>query len=219
MTPAMDTVRALSCEAPSLQWGVAARTLQGEVASGDAYVVLAHPRGMLVAVIDALGHGTAAADPAARAVDTMSRHAHDPLLSIVQRCHDALVGTRGVVMSVASFDVAARHMTWVGIGNVEGVLLFADPGARSPRAVLVQRGGIVGARLPQSHVRVIPVSDGDTLVFATDGVRTGFLDAPAPAGAPQAIADDIMARHCRGTDDALVLVARFSTSGGAPVAA
>lgn len=215
MTPVLAPPR----ETPSLQWGVAARTLPGEVASGDAYVICAHPRGMLVGVIDALGHGTAAAAPATRAVDTISRYAHEPLLSIVRRCHDALRGTRGVVMSVASFDLAACQMTWVGIGNVEGVLLFADPGSGSPRTVLVHRGGIAGGGLPQSQVRVIPVSDGDTLVFATDGIRTGFLDAPAPVGTPQAIADDIMARHCKGTDDALVLVVRFSTSGGPRVAA
>ena len=215
---ATDTIRELSHEAASLQWGVAAKALQGELASGDAYVVCAHPRGMLVAVIDALGHGIAAADPAARTVDIISRHAHDPLLSIVQSCHEAMTGTRGVVMSVASFDVAERQMTWVGIGNVEGVLLFAAQTASSPRAVLVQRGGIVGVRLPQLRVRVIPISDGDTLVFATDGVRTDFLDGLAPAGTPQGIADDIMARHCKGTDDALVLVARFSTSGGAVTA-
>jgi hypothetical protein len=51
-------------------------------------------------------------------------------------------------------------------------------------------------------------------VLATDGVRPVFGEWPAPAEAPQEVADRILADQSRGTDDALVLVARYR--GGSP---
>jgi hypothetical protein len=56
---------------------------------------------------------------------------------------------------------------------------------------------------------VIPVGAGDTLVFATDGIGTGFLADVSARDDPQGIADQILARYGKGTDDALVLVARY----------
>lgn len=198
---------------PTLDWGVAHRVLEGETASGDTHTVQPHPRGMVVAVIDALGHGAEAAMPAQRAVDAITRHVRDPILNLLQRCHDDLVGTRGVVMSIASFDFHDRTMTWMGIGDVEGVLIFGDQNAQPSRTTLVNRGGIVGGRLPVSRPWVIPINDGDTLIFATDGIRTPFADRITLTGTPKEIADGILERERKGTDDALVLVARFRATG------
>src|SRR5207247_587433 len=83
-----------------------------------------------------LGHGADAAAAARAAVAALDRHAEESVLPLVQRCHQALAGTRGVVMSVAFFDPSDHAMTWLGVGNVEGVLLYTDPGARPVRASL-----------------------------------------------------------------------------------
>jgi hypothetical protein len=53
------------------------------------------------------------------------------------------------------------------------------------------------------------LSPGDTLVMATDGVRSGFAADLPLHGSPQALADEILARDGKRTDDALVLVARY----------
>ena len=51
---------------------------------------------------------------------------------------------------------------------------------------------------------------GDTLILATDGIRSDFLGALLPQGdPPQALADHILARWSKQTDDALVLVVRY----------
>src|SRR3989442_542063 len=52
------------------------------------------------------------------------------------------------------------------------------------------------------------------LIFATDGIREGFADGLSPEAAPQHLADQILARHGKGTDDALVLVARYLGGAG-----
>jgi hypothetical protein len=188
-----------------VEWGTAGAALEGD-RSGDAHVVAAFPHGALVAAIDGLGHGPEAADAAEEAARILAAHAGEPLDVLVRRCHDALRRTRGAVLSVASFDARVGAMTWVGVGNVEAILLRAAPGGRES---LATRGGVVGYQLPPLRSAVLPVREGDTLVLATDGIRSGFVAELAPGPAPEALAQAILAGHARGSDDALVVVARY----------
>ncbi|HVH67098.1 MAG TPA: SpoIIE family protein phosphatase [Gemmatimonadales bacterium] len=193
-----------------LEWGVATLTLPGERESGDLHLVKAVARGVLVAVVDGLGHGSEAAAAAHAAVAALDLHAGESVLPLLERCHRALQGTRGAVMSLALFDPAGRSMTWAGVGNVEGRLLYADGPGRVPRlrGSLVTRGGIVGSELPRVQSQTLPVGAGDTLIFATDGIKEGFADGLPADVTPQQLADQILACCGKSTDDALVLVAR-----------
>jgi negative regulator of sigma-B (phosphoserine phosphatase) len=67
----------------------------------------------------------------------------------------------------------------------------------------------VGLQVPSLRTAVLPVAPGDTLVLATDGIRSGFAEKLSPEASPQQLADGILARDVKGTDDALVLVARY----------
>src|SRR6266545_6291365 len=147
-----------------VHWGVATLALTGQTESGDLHLVAPVKHGVLVAVVDGLGHGEEAAAPAKIAVHTLEQFAEEPPLSLVQRCHAALKGTRGVVLSLARLDAHRGTMTWLGIGNVEGLLHHAHWAERSARASLVTRGGIVGSELPAVQAAVLPVEPGDTLV-------------------------------------------------------
>ncbi len=197
----------------ALEWGVASRRLAGEPESGDLHLVKAFDGGVLVAVVDGLGHGPEAAAAASRAVVTLKAHAAEPVDALLKRCDEALRGTRGAVLSLASFNTGRREMTWVGLGNVEGLLLTAHENGERERQSLVMRGGVLGSRLPPVHPAALPIRPGDTLILATDGVRADFATGDVPAEAPQRLADRILTRWAKATDDALVLVARFT---GAP---
>ncbi|OLD81508.1 MAG: hypothetical protein AUI33_00940 [Ignavibacteria bacterium 13_1_40CM_2_61_4] len=199
-----------------IEWGVATLALPGQAESGDLHLVKPVGSGVLVAVVDGLGHGAEAATAAQAAVAALERHATESPVALVERCHRALKGTRGAVMSVAVFARPERSMTWLGVGNVEGLLLYGDGATRpgSPRASLVTRGGIVGSELPRLHPAVLRIAPGDMLIFATDGIREGFAEGLSHEAAPQQLADQILARHGKGTDDALVLVARYLGGAG-----
>jgi hypothetical protein len=119
------------------------------------------------------------------------------------------MGTRGVAMSLAQFSVTDDTMTWLAIGNVEGVLVRSEPGSSPAREAVIMRGGVIGSRLPPLQATVVAVAPGDLLVFATDGVRPGFSALANPIHAPKKIADAILATHGKDTDDALVLAARY----------
>ncbi len=195
-----------------IEWGAAASTLPGQAVSGDRFVVVPFPGGVLVAVADGLGHGEAAALAAEIAVAILAQCAAEPVTALIQRCHEALLTTRGVVMSLASFNGQDNTMAWLGVGNVEGVLFRADAKAIPPHEAILLRGGTVGYRLPPLRASVLPVAPGDTLIFVTDGIHSSFagdLALAASSHAPQQIADDILSRHGRQTDDALVLAVRY----------
>ena len=192
-----------------VEWGVASQTLAGEVQSGDKHLVKVFPHGVLLAALDGLGHGEEAAAAANMAVRVLQSSENESVISMLKRCHEQLRSTRGVVISLAAFNAVEETMTWVGVGNVEGILLKADPAANPGYEYLTLRSGVVGTRLPLLHAAIVPVKRGDTLIFATDGIRPEFAQRRALGAGPQQIADRILAQYAKGTDDALVLVARY----------
>ena len=191
-----------------IEVGTAARTIPGQSRSGDRYLVEPFPGGVLVGVVDGLGHGDEAAAAAEVAVETLRRHAGEPLVRLLRRCHADLVGTRGAVVSVASLRNPGPTMTWIGVGNAEGVLLRGDRRGEIGDQMLLLRGGFIGARLPVLQPVELLLSRGDVLLLATDGIRSDFARSVRRHDPPQRIAEGVLERSFKGTDDALVVVAR-----------
>jgi serine phosphatase RsbU (regulator of sigma subunit) len=194
---------------PLADYGLAEFILPGQDESGDRHLLCCRREGILVAAMDGVGHGEEAAIAAKTAISILTASPDEPVISLVERCHEALRSTRGVVMSLASIDMQHGLMTWLGVGNVQGALMRT--GARNGNhEVLLLRGGVVGSQLPALQAAVLPVANGDTLLFATDGIRSEFVDGFSILESPQRAADKILKQHCRGNDDALVLVARLT---------
>jgi phosphoserine phosphatase RsbX len=177
--------------------------------SGDRFCVIPAPAGVLVAVIDGLGHGSEAAEASGRACEVLTHASGQSLPDTVERCHAALRGTRGAVIALALFPRSSPGMQWLAVGNVEGLLLHGStPGAA--RDTIVQRPGIVGHGLPRLMASTLSVAAGDTLVFATDGLERGFGHALSSGSArPADGAAALLRRFATGKDDALLLLARY----------
>jgi len=188
----------------------ATRPLQGQSESGDFCLIKRVGKGTLIAVVDGLGHGQDAASAAHAAVGALDRYSREPLIDLVRRCHDALVGLRGVVLGLAYLDPQAATMAWLGVGNVGGVLLRADLGNRPSRITLVPNAGFIGAEPVHATTRSVPLALGDTVILFSDGIKDGFAESLVLSNTPQEIADFVITRHLKGNDDALVLVARYA---------
>ena len=200
----------MSALAPEwIEWSVASRPLAGQSVSGDVSVVKPFRGGVLLAAIDGLGHGEEACLAARTAAAVLNDHAEEPVIGLVRRCHKALAGTRGAVMTVASLQTRDNTLTWIGIGNVEGRLMRAEARANPPKESVLLRGGLVGYQLPALDSSVVPVATGDLLILATDGIHAGFQEEVSGRQRPRQIAESVLGRHFKGTDDALVLVARY----------
>jgi phosphoserine phosphatase RsbX len=189
--------------------GTAAAALGGESVSGDQCLVQAHPGGVLVAAVDGLGHGGEAHHAARRAVSALEEDPAASLPTLFERCHSRLARTRGVVMSLCSFDTAGNHLTWLGVGNVEGTLLRANAESRAPTESILLLGGVVGFQLPRLRPSTTQLETGDTVILTTDGIESGFRHGLRAGRPAQELADLIHDRHRKHNDDALVLVARY----------
>jgi negative regulator of sigma-B (phosphoserine phosphatase) len=205
MVAVIDSAKVLS---PSIVWGVAGLALEnGE--SGDLSLVLPRTAGALFAVIDGLGHGPAAEQAAKEAANVLAAHPDAPLIELVERCHEGLRHTRGAVMSIAALDERAQVLEWVGVGNVEGVVRHANAASGRSKSALILSGGVIGYRLPPIRVRTVPLLPGDLIVLATDGVDVDFTNDVDLGLGPQALAESLLMRFGKPTDDALVLVVRY----------
>ena len=194
-------------KAAGLEWSTAAATMPGETVSGDQHWAGSIANGMVFAVIDGLGHGRAAAAASQIAVAMLQQYAGDPLIQLLQRCHESLRGTRGVAMSLVEVNAEDGMLRWIGVGNVEGALLHRDP--KLPCDKLLLRNGVVGSHLPTLRAQELRIRPGDLLTMITDGVTPEDPIRVAMDGRIESVADEILASGCKGTDDALVLVARY----------
>ncbi|MCM6772273.1 SpoIIE family protein phosphatase [Nocardia sp. CDC159] len=192
-----------------IEWAVAGRALPGQRVSGDRSIVLDAGGGSaLFAVLDGLGHGTAAAEAADRAAQVLSENRAEPLDVLMVLCHRAMADTRGAAVSLALFDAADR-LHWLGVGNVDSRVIAAGPVKPTIRASALLTRGIVGYLLPPNlQTQTVVVRPGDLLLMSTDGIVSDFVDGIDLAKPTSEITAAILAGHTKDTDDALVLAAR-----------
>ena len=195
---------------PMVEYGLAKHAHVGEGESGDLHMVCCNQNGVLIAVIDGIGHGEEAAEAARTAATLLRNSADEPVISLVELCHEKLKGTRGAVLSLAFISPEQKMMTWIGVGNVQGVLVRADTKSGNVQESILLRAGVVGSKLPSLQASVLPVSQGDTVVFATDGIQSDFSTGLSARENPQRAADRILSKYRSRSDDALVLVARLT---------
>ena len=192
-----------------LEVGVAGVAIQGEVNSGDLAVFAPYDRGGLAAVIDGLGHGDDAAAASAIAERVILEHTSAPPAELLQRCHQALRKSRGVVLTAAWFDLEAMELSWAGVGNVEARLVRGASvyGDRHDSALVL--GGVVGYNLPPVRPARTDLRPGDAVAFATDGIAADYSNSLTTGLPAQRLAERILSRHGRATDDALAAVVRY----------
>jgi phosphoserine phosphatase RsbX len=199
---------------PRLDWAAAGRPIDGEDECGDALFVDAFEGGVLVGLVDGLGHGPEAAAAARAAIEVLAQAPADSVEMLLGRCHLALGRTRGAAVSLLSF--CGETLSWAGVGNVEAVLLPGgadDAGVDEPRALqhLLLVGGIVGQMLPRLLGRSVQLRVGDLLVAASDGVRPGFGSRIDRNASPLESVERLLAQSGVG-DDVLIWVGRVRES-------
>jgi serine phosphatase RsbU (regulator of sigma subunit) len=194
----------------TIEWAAAYRPRPGEQVCGDRSIALGVGQsGALFGVLDGLGHGAEAATAASRGLEVL-RGAHtEPLDVLVQLCHRALTATRGAAMTLARIDFDAHTLSWIGIGNVTASLVAKHPTGVEIRSSARLDGGIVGYRIPDRlRTQTASVAPGDLLLIASDGVADDYMDDIDFAAPAAVIAEQILRRHSKEADDALVLTAR-----------
>jgi len=199
---------AMAERAGVIEWAVAGRPIAGEDCSGDEALVCAVGRDALVAAIDGVGHGSAAARAARVAVNTLRAARWADVVALTERCHAALRSTRGAAVGLAVLR-GDGTATWLGVGNIAGCLVHGGEPSPTAGHWLLSQSGVVGDELPALRPASLPLRRGDVLVLATDGIDGGFADDLIATGSCEEIAARVLDAHARETDDALVVAARY----------
>ncbi|HEX6291317.1 MAG TPA: SpoIIE family protein phosphatase [Herpetosiphonaceae bacterium] len=187
-----------------LDIGVAERPKAGATISGDSYLVKNHGDQALVAVIDGLGGGMAAAEAARKAYDAIDNLADRPLSMIMQAAHNACMGTRGAVIGLLRLDLVHQEAQYVGVGNI-GIYVISQHTIKP-----LSRNGIVGYRMPSLMEHKARFDGGDTFILFSDGISMRFSEAPLMSEVlePQPLAERILEHFGKSIDDATVVVAK-----------
>ncbi len=190
---------------PPIVVAAASRPYPGEKANGDAWTVQRQTDGCRIALIDGLGHGPAAAAAAGAAVTALEGRPQADPVEALTACHQALVGTRGAVISIAAIAPARGRLVYAGVGNVEARLCQSR---RVERPIALR--GILGVVMPRLRSFEFALAPDWLLLLHTDGVSAHCrlnTEGVVTASDPQAIADLMLARCLRPTDDATVIIA------------
>ena len=196
-----------SASGGGFEHSVFSRPHPAEKLNGDAFYRKDLGDVMLVAVFDALGHGSQAHAAARAALDDLETHHLDPLEAIVRGLHQQLRGTRGGVLGLARLDYAARTLSYCGVGNIDARVLRAPVSTRP-----FSHAGTLGATLPRVEVQTFPWFPGALLVLASDGISTKWDLAQYPGLAerrPSIIAATLLRDFVRAEDDATVAVMQW----------
>ena len=154
-------------------------------------------------MIDGLGHGPDAAAAAARAVDTLAAMPDADVQSSVRACHEALTRTRGAALSVIRIDVDGGRMTFAGLGNVEGALVW--PGGKH---LLIPQRGIAGSVAPRIQEIAEDLPESFIMMLCTDGIRPGARRELGfgPIVSAEALANELLTAWGITEDDAAVVI-------------
>lgn len=192
-------------------FGAFTRPIEGELVSGDAYLIREIEHGWLIALADGLGHGAKAAEASEKALSIIDAYIREQgsevdLRDVLRLCHAGLVGTRGAVIGFCHLNLKDRVWSSLVVGNIT-LRVLSDQ-----RLNPIAAGGIVGYRLPKTvHVAKWPYCGGDTLIVHTDGVREDYsVDSVARDQrlTVQQGAERIIEKYGANTDDATVIIGR-----------
>ncbi len=116
---------------------MAARPLTGQTVSGDLHMVELFEKARCWRRLTASDTAMKPPCRANVAADVLKKNAGESVISLVQRSHEALVGTRGAVMTLAAIDIRGSKVRWIGVGNVEARLFRAEASVTHPIGALL----------------------------------------------------------------------------------
>ncbi|HUR79645.1 MAG TPA: ATP-binding protein [Thermoanaerobaculia bacterium] len=180
----------------------------GETANGDAWSSASLGDTVTIGVADGLGHGPLAATASIAAARVFASGAEASLERLMQDVHAALRSTRGAAVGILRIQGALGRADFLGVGNIAGTIVRGN-GARK----VVSLPGIAGHEMRKLQSFAYAWDASSVLVLQSDGVSASWSADTYPGlmqHEPAVIAAVLYRDHCRGTDDATVVVAKAS---------
>ncbi len=192
---------------PGVECAANLRPCRGERASGDIAVVIERQGYLLLAVVDALGHGYEASRVAYSAGRLLTALDQADPAEIVVALHEELRGSIGAAAGVATFLPESGDLRFCGVGNVVARLF----GSRESR--LSSNPGLLGDTVRSQVSQRVRLAPADVFTLYSDGIRDRFELSDYPQLQYQAaptIAKTLLERFGKSHDDASCVVLRYN---------
>jgi negative regulator of sigma-B (phosphoserine phosphatase) len=189
-----------------LQHSSRIRPCPGEYVSGDTVVIRPLEHGLMVAIVDVLGHGPEAHE-LTHVIDAyLNRYGTADVSGVMTRLHQHLKGTRGAVAGLCAIDADTGSVEYAGIGNTS-IRRFGKSETR-----LVSQDGVLGHSMRTLRPQTLQLEPGDLIVLYTDGVSDRFTSEDYPGvlrHEPEDVARNIVQRFGKHHDDAACIAVRY----------
>ena len=188
----------------SIQVGAVALCAPGETVNGDGWAVATDGADASLMLADGLGHGPEAAKASSAAADVFLQQPFADTATFLGDAHAALQTTRGA--AICCLRMGATQVRCSGAGNVV-VRIVSGVFDRS----MVTQHGTVGMQMRRAQEAVMELPEHALAIVHSDGIETRWDSTrlhPLIDRDPALIAAVLLRDHCRGRDDATVVVLR-----------
>jgi anti-sigma regulatory factor (Ser/Thr protein kinase)/serine/threonine protein phosphatase PrpC len=181
----------------------------GETVCGDGFAWKANPYFFKVILADGLGHGPLAHLAAQRACEAFRKSVFNNPSEIINDIHRYVKDTRGLVATVAVFDLVNKIWKICGVGNISTRLCNA-----LTAKTYMPYNGIIGVNISaRLQPQTIENETGSYLILCSDGISTRWDTSKHPAVFKydlSILAAVIYKDYARQSDDMSVLVVKVN---------
>ncbi|MEV0590397.1 ATP-binding protein [Nonomuraea cavernae] len=192
--------------APASRVSGLTRPIGEESVSGDAFACVDSSDTAVAMLCDGLGHGELAAIASRQAVRVFQEHSDLPPVSLLERIHRALAGTRGGAVAVTRLDRRSGLVRYAGVGNVSGWIVHAEG-----RQGMISVPGIAGHQSRTLREYEYTAPPHSLVVMHSDGLSDRWDVSSFPGlttRSPTVVAATLLRDAGTRRDDACVLVMR-----------
>jgi serine phosphatase RsbU (regulator of sigma subunit) len=192
---------------PRWQYSSRIRPCWGERLSGDAVVIQPLERGMLVAIVDVLGHGPEAHELTHVIDSYLTRYPSFDVTGLMRRLHQHLNGTRGAAVGLCAIHTDRGRVDYASIGNTV-MRTFGETENR-----FVSQEGVLGQNMRTPRLQSLQLEPGDLITLYTDGVSDRFSAIDYPAilwHTPEEVVGNVVQRFGKDHDDAACIAVKYS---------
>lgn len=143
----------------------------GNIESGDDYLVIEESDYCLCVMVDGLGSGKGAKKAASAIVQAVNSHHEESLLEIMNRCNEAVRYQRGAVMSLFKYFYQTKKVEYSSVGNVRLVFIFPDGTLIRPIPV----PGYLSGRIQTFKMQSFQLRSNVKFLFYSDGLQAPRL--------------------------------------------
>lgn len=181
----------------------------GEKACGDGFHSITTQQHIKLFLGDGLGHGEEAAKAVNAAIEAFENcNDHDPV-EIIRHINGEVKKTRGLVGTVAVFDLQQKKWKVCGVGNISTKI--NSPGTSKG---YMSYNGIIGLNLPRTlNSQVVDYEKGQYLIMCSDGLKSRWDVIKYPAIIRydlSVLSASLLKDFARNTDDMSVATCKIN---------